>query len=119
MHEINPRGKFSYWFDLVQPVVRQCDFIGKLQLLAKEHPRVCIVGSRKMTNYGREVLEQIIPLLVSKNITIVSGGAFGVDIYAHQLVRRYQGSGIVVLPSSLKQIYPKANQYLLTRSLYQ
>jgi len=45
---------------------------------------VAIVGSRKMTRYGREVVDKIMPELVAQKVTIISGLMYGVDEYAHR-----------------------------------
>lgn len=58
---------------------------------------VSVVGSRRMTDYGRRVLEKIIPQLVMNKKTIVSGFMYGVDQYAHQLCLENGGRTIAVL----------------------
>lgn len=58
---------------------------------------VAIVGSRKMTEYGRRVIEQIVPKLVFEKKTIVSGFMYGVDQYAHELCMQAGGKTIAVL----------------------
>jgi len=44
-----------------------------------------VVGSRKNTNYGKKVLEKIIPDLISAGCGIVSGGAYGIDAISHAI----------------------------------
>lgn len=56
-----------------------------------------VVGSRSMTSYGRQVLEMLIPDLVAKGYTIVSGFMYGVDHYAHQLTINHGGRTVAVL----------------------
>ncbi len=46
---------------------------------------VAIVGSRRMTEYGKRVLEKMVPPLLLQGKTIISGFMYGVDQYAHQL----------------------------------
>ena len=58
---------------------------------------VGIVGSRKMTDYGKRVIERIIPQLVFEKKTIVSGFMYGVDQYAHQICVDNGGRTIAVL----------------------
>jgi|SRR3989344_1333896 len=58
---------------------------------------VAVVGSRKMTHYGRQVLEKLIPSLVFAKKTIVSGFMYGVDQYAHHLALENGGRTIAVL----------------------
>lgn len=58
---------------------------------------VAIVGSRRMTQYGRRVVESIVPRLVMEKRTIVSGFMYGVDQYAHRVCIENGGKTIAVL----------------------
>lgn len=58
---------------------------------------VAVVGSRKMTDYGTRVIEKIVPGLISKGKTIVSGFMYGVDQYAHLVCIENGGKTIAVL----------------------
>lgn len=58
---------------------------------------VAVVGSRRMTEYGRRVIEKIIPKLVFEKKTIVSGFMYGVDQYAHFVCCENGGKTIAVL----------------------
>lgn len=75
-------------------------------------PRVAIVGSRKMTPYGRLVTEKFASELAGKGIVIVSGLAYGVDACAHQSALSSGGQCIAVLACGLDQMYPAANKKL-------
>ena len=75
---------------------------------------ITIVGTRKHTKYGEEIIKKIIPELVKKNITIVSGMAFGIDKVAHEVVLDNGGVTIAVLGSSVDNPTPMSN-----RSLYE
>lgn len=79
-------------------------------LLAK--PRVAIVGSRKMTPYGRTVTEKLARELSKNGVVIVSGLAYGVDACAHQATLDSGGAAIAVLGCGLDRIYPAANERL-------
>jgi len=70
---------------------------------------LAIVGSRKATNYSQKVLDKIVPELVANNITIVSGGALGVDTIAHKNTVHAGGKTIVALGSGLLAPYPEQN----------
>lgn len=69
-----------------------------------------IVGARLMSPYGSHSLTKLIPPLLKESLTIVSGLAKGVDIYAHQLTMERGGNTIAVLGSGIFQIYPKEHQ---------
>ena len=57
---------------------------------------VAIVGSRRMTEYGRQAIEKIVPRLVFEKKTIISGFMYGVDQYAHQVCLENSGKTIAV-----------------------
>lgn len=85
-------------------------YIGKLT--ASNANAVAIVGSRKMSSYGREVAEKFAAELASLGITIVSGLALGIDAIAHRATIAVSGKGIVVLASGLDTISPLTNQWV-------
>lgn len=78
---------------------------------------LAVVGSRNMTSYGRQVLEQIIPDLVAAKVVIVSGFMYGVDTRAHELAVEYGGFTIAVFGNGLDVVYPVESDKLYTRIL--
>lgn len=56
-----------------------------------------VVGSRRMTDYGRRVVERIVPELVQQGWTIVSGMMYGVDQMAHEVCIECGGRTIGIL----------------------
>ncbi len=85
-------------------------FKGKLK--ARDVNAVAIVGSRKMTSYGREVTQKLSSELASLGITIVSGLAFGVDYAAHKSALDAGGRCIAVLAGGVDKITPRSNEWL-------
>ena len=75
-------------------------------------PTVAVVGSRKLTSYGKIVTEKIVNELVINGVTIVSGLALGVDSVAHAQALKSGGSTIAVLPSGVNSVYPRSHQNL-------
>jgi DNA processing protein len=73
---------------------------------------VAVVGSRRMTSYGRQVVEQIVPQLVMQGKTIVSGFMYGVDQYAHQVCLEHGGKTIAVLGWGIDQKLKGADKTL-------
>ena len=73
---------------------------------------VAIVGSRKMTSYGREVTEKLAIQLAGYGVTIISGLAFGVDLAAHKAAVEVGGRCIAVLASGVDIITPQSNEWL-------
>ena len=76
---------------------------------------VAVVGTRKMTFYGKEVTEKFVSELASLGITIVSGLALGVDACAHKACLDEEGRTIAVLASGLDIITPGGNTALAKR----
>ncbi len=64
-----------------------------------------------MTDYGKKVIENIVPD-VAKYFTIVSGGAFGCDTYAHQVTLKAKQKTIVVVGTGIDIVYPQVNESL-------
>lgn len=56
-------------------------YVGDIQQLEK--PVVCIVGTRKPSEYGIEITKLIVQELAAYDVCIVSGLAYGIDITAH------------------------------------
>lgn len=73
---------------------------------------VAIVGTRKITAYGREVTEQFSGGLSSFGVTIISGLAHGVDTAAHKACLSSGGATVAVLGNGLDTIYPSENTIL-------
>lgn len=80
-------------------------------------PAVAIVGSRKISPYGKKVTSDLAHSLARRGITIVSGLAIGVDGVAHQAALEAGGKAIAVLPSGLDKIYPASNRNLAKKIL--
>ena len=78
---------------------------------------LAIVGSRRMTRYGKMVIERLMPTLVTQKITIISGFMYGVDSEAHQKCLENGGSTIAIFGCGLNVVYPEENQNLYTQIL--
>lgn len=76
---------------------------------------LAIVGTRKMTSYGRQVTERLTSELVEGKVTIVSGLALGVDTVAHTTALEHGGRTLAVIASGLDKIYPRSNYHLAKR----
>ena len=72
-------------FLAVTPPIKELWWEGNRGLLADTNKYLAIVGSRRMTDYGRRVLEMIMPDLVQAGIIVVSGMMYGVDQEAHKM----------------------------------
>jgi len=85
-------------------------YIGSI--IPKDKSAVAIVGTRKMTNYGREVTALMSSRLADYGITIVSGLALGIDAQAHKGALSVGGRSIAVLASGLDIVTPVSNRHV-------
>jgi len=80
--------------------------------IPEEAPCIAVVGTRKVSAYGKLVTEKLVEELVHYNFIIVSGLAYGVDTIAHETALKNQGKTIAVLGSGLNNVYPFSNKRL-------
>lgn len=91
------------------------DLPKKLRIIGKEpnwtNKRICIVGSRKFSDYGRAVCEKLINDLAGYPVTIVSGLAFGIDSISHRIALENKIEMIAIPGSGLDNsvLYPKTH----------
>ncbi|HET9589328.1 MAG TPA: DNA-processing protein DprA [Anaerolineales bacterium] len=76
---------------------------------------VAIVGTRRVTAYGRQITEELASFLAANGITVISGLARGVDAIAHQTTLKAGGRTIAVLGSGVDKIYPPEHRGLAER----
>lgn len=84
-------------------------------LLPEDTLAVAIVGTRKASVYGKAVAKKISMELASAGVTIVSGGAHGVDSAAHEGALEVGGRTIAVMGCGVDVPYPKLNRELFDR----
>ena len=83
---------------------------GRLELFNRLS--IGIVGARNHTPYSKEALEYILPDILKRKVSIISGLARGVDSLAHQLTLDLKGETIAVIGNGINICYPKENQSL-------
>jgi DNA processing protein len=77
--------------------------------------RVAIVGSRKCSNLGRDVAQDLGRALVASGLAVVSGAAHGIDAAAHRGALQAAGRTVAVLGSGIDVAYPASSRGLLER----
>lgn len=96
--------KLKYCID--SPII----LFSKGSISLSNQPIISIVGTRKITNYGRAFCEKLIHEIKDYNPIIVSGFAYGVDIFSHQMAIKNNLQTIAVIAHGLEEIYPKAHK---------
>jgi DNA processing protein len=82
-----------------------------LGVLPKE-VMVAMVGTRSMTDYGRQTTYDIAYELAQAGVVIVSGLAYGVDAIAHRAAIDAGGKTVAVLARGLDAMYPASHRNL-------
>ncbi|MCL4216936.1 MAG: DNA-processing protein DprA [Candidatus Hydrogenedentes bacterium] len=85
------------------------------QMLNPDENCVGIVGTRRASPYGLRMAEKFGRELASRNITVVSGLAAGVDAAAHRGAMEAGGRTIAVLGCGVDVVYPRQNEALMER----
>ncbi len=83
---------------------------GDLSIL--DQPTVAVVGTRRMSQYGRRVAQDFVPTFVRAGLVIVSGLALGIDAEAAEETIKAKGKTVAVLGHGLSTIYPASNRKL-------
>ncbi|RMF51119.1 MAG: DNA-protecting protein DprA [Anaerolineae bacterium] len=81
-------------------------------LLSDDAWAVAVVGTRRVTRYGRQVAEEIATGLARHGVTVVSGLARGVDGVAHRAALQAGGRTLAVLGCGVDHIYPPEHRSL-------
>ena len=84
----------------------------KGQLLPKDKNAVAMVGSRMTTHYGIEVARKLAYQIAYLGVTVVSGGARGIDSASHQGAISAKGRTIAVLGTGINLVIPPENAKL-------
>lgn len=78
--------------------------------------KIAVVGTRKATEYGKDVTEFLVEELVNNGVCIISGLALGIDGIAHRTTVSNHGKAIAVLGCGVDCCLPSEN-FSLYRSI--
>lgn len=87
----------------------------KGELTPQDERSVAVVGTRRVTAYGREVAHRLSRDLAQSNVVVVSGLASGVDGIAHSAALEAGGRTIAVLGNGVDIVYPRQHARLAER----
>ncbi len=108
--------QYSYFLDKTYPErLKHCLdgpilFFHSGNIDLKNKKIISIVGTRKVTTYGKVFCQNLIEEVAPLNPVIVSGFAYGVDITAHKTAMENGLQTIACLAHGLNQIYPKVHK---------
>lgn len=89
---------------------------GDTDLLKQKH-KLAIVGTRRMTSYGRQVISRLLLNLSGTDVVIITGGAFGVDQEVIREALKYDLKVITVFGSGLERKTPSTSSDLFIKQL--
>lgn len=99
------------------PLLKQIDnapfvLYVKGELVPEDDWAIAVVGTRRVTGYGREATRAIVTDLARSRVTIVSGLARGVDAEAHRAALDARGRTLAVLGCGVDVVYPPEHKKL-------
>jgi DNA processing protein len=84
---------------------------GNSELLHREH-NLAVIGTRKMTDYGKRITKELCAEFAKHGIVITSGFASGVDTCSHEAIFEAGGETVAVFGTGVDVIYPPSNKSL-------
>lgn len=76
---------------------------------------IAVVGARASTAYGDHVAGMIAAEAATRAVTVISGGAYGIDAAAHRASLACGGATVAVIAGGIDRMYPAGNAALLER----
>jgi DNA processing protein len=88
-------------------------YMGNIDII--NNKSIGVVGARKCSSYGLTVTKLLTKELITNNITLISGGARGIDSIAHKTALENDGYNISVLGCGIDIAYPYENKALFSQ----
>jgi len=88
---------------------------GPAQLREVTQRSVALVGARACSSYGEHVAAELAAGLADNGVTVVSGGAYGIDAAAHRGALAGSGVTVAILACGVDVSYPRGNTALFSR----
>jgi DNA processing protein len=111
MHVLTSPNYPSYFKAIKRPPA-QLYYRGTDPVRLLKRKRVAIVGSRRVSSYGKQVAHSLASELSAQGVVIVSGLAIGVDATAHRATLATGGLTMAVLPSPVDAVAPAVHESL-------
>ncbi|NTY60899.1 DNA-processing protein DprA [Mycolicibacterium sphagni] len=89
--------------------------IGPARLDEVAERSAAMVGTRAASGYGEHVTADLAAGLAEREVTVVSGGAYGIDGAAHRAALSVEGQTLAVLAGGIDVLYPAGHSSLLHR----
>lgn len=114
------KGFNSEYFPKNLLEISACPFVlfvkGNLEIIKEK--QLAVIGSRRPTYYGKQIVEKILPEICSSGLVITSGMAMGVDSLAHRQALDNEKPTVAVLGSGLgENVLRKAFNYRLGQEI--
>ncbi len=92
---------------------------GEPAVMTSSSQSLAVVGSRMATSYGEWVTTEIISAAAAERLSIISGGAYGIDAVAHRSSLAMEIPTIAIMAGGVDRLYPSGNSELLGRVIRQ
>ena len=99
------------WYPKLLKEISEPPYILYIKWVIDDSSCLSVIGSRKISSYGKKVIENIVGE-ISSYFTIVSGGAYGCDSEAHRITLKNEWKTIIVIGTGIDIIYPSINREL-------
>lgn len=120
LNDLHPAAPLGLWFRSGTAQDHEPPLDRIRRRLPQAHRSIAVVGSREMTDYGGRIAHELAHTLAGHGVSIISGGAYGVDAAAHRGALRAEPPNgqapaptIAVLAGGADRCYPSGNEQLL------